>query len=152
MNHPITDVIVMVLILISVILLVVEETWGVPEDSPIRQASYLITWFFAVELSARFVAAKKKSRFFRRYWPDLLALLPLLRPLRFFRFFRLFRLFRLFQLGLLLDRRVAMLRGLLRVNFHFLWALVVLTVILVVGGGTIGFILEPHEGDRKSVV
>ena len=37
------------------------------------------------------------------------------------------RLFRLFQLGLLLDRRVSVLRGVLRVNFYFLWILVVLT-------------------------
>ena len=146
LSHPATDVLVMALIILSVFLLVVEESMSLPADSPIHLASEIVTGIFAVELTLRFAAARKKARFFRRYWPDLLALLPLLRPLRFFRFFRLFRLFRLFQLGLLLDRRVSTLRGVLRVNFTFLWALMVLTLILVVGSAVMGFIFEQHQG------
>lgn len=151
-NHPATDIVVMALIVASVFLLVVEESFDVAPTSRIHYASQVITAVFALELILRFLAARKKARFFRRYWPDLLALLPLLRPLRFFRFFRLFRLFRLFQLGLLLDRRVSTLRGILRVNFTFLWALMVLTVILVIGSAVMGFILEQHQGgDFQSV-
>lgn len=141
-NHPLTDLVVMVAILLSVILLVIEESMVLPPDSWIPVISECLTGLFAVELTLRFIIAKKRGRFFRRYWPDLLALLPLLRPLRFFRFFRLFRLFRLFQLGLLLDRRVSLLRGLLRVNFYFLWVLVVMTIILVLGSAVIIFLLE----------
>ncbi len=122
-NHPATDIAVMILILVSVVLLIIEEMVTLPIDSPIPVVSDLITTLFAGELCIRYIVAKKKKRFFRRYWTDILAVLPMLRPLRFFRvfrFFRLLRLFRLFQLGMLLDRRVSMLRGILRVNFYFL--------------------------------
>lgn len=145
-NHPVADFTVMVLIILSVVLLVFEESVTLPDDSWAVIASDAITVIFAIELTLRLIVAKKKARFFRRYWPDLLALLPLLRPLRFFRFFRLFRLFRLFQLGLLLDRRVSVLRGVLRVNFYFLWILMVLTVILVVGSAVMAFIFEHRVG------
>lgn len=141
-NHPVTDVVVMFLIIISVGLVVAEELLGSDVPDWVLPASDLVTVLFAVELGLRYLIAKKKVRFFRRYWPDLLALLPLFRPLRFFRFFRLFRLFRLFQLGLLLDRRVSVLRGILHVNFYFLWALVVLTGVLVVGSALAGFLVE----------
>lgn len=145
-NHPVTDFVVMLMILVSVVLLVFEETMLIPSDSWILLASDAVTGLFAIELSCRFWVAKKKSRFFRRYWPDLLALLPLLRPLRFVRFFRLFRLFRLFQLGLLMDRRISLLRGVVRVNFYFLWILMVLTVILVIGSAVMAFLFEQHVG------
>lgn len=145
-NHPVSDAIVMLAIVASVILLVIEESMELPSGSWVPWVSDAITVFFAIELTLRYRIAKKKRRFFRRYWPDLLALLPLLRPLRFFRFFRLFRLFRLFQLGLLLDRRVTVLRGLLRVNFYFLWAIVVFTVIVVLGSAVLGFLLEQGKG------
>lgn len=145
MSHPVTDLVVMFLIILSVGLLVVETSFGLAHDSTVGVAGDVITGFFAVELSLRFWVAKKKSRFFRRYWADILALLPLLRPLRFVRFLRLLRLFRLFQLGLLLDRRVTMLRGVLRVNFYFLWALVVLTAIFVVGGGIVAYFFESAD-------
>ena len=146
-NHPVTDGVVMVLIMVSVVLLVLEETMDAGPGSPLALASDLVTGVFAVELLLRFIAAKKKGRFFRRYWPDLLALLPLLRPLRFFRFFRLFRLFRLFQLGQLLDRRFSVLRGIFRVNFSFLWALMVITVIFVLGSAVMGFLFEHGRGE-----
>lgn len=144
-SHPATDIVVMVLILVSVVLLVIEEMVTLPINSPIPVVSDLITTLFAGELCIRYIVAKKKMRFFRRYWTDILAVLPMLRPLRFFRvfrFFRLLRLFRLFQLGMLLDRRVSMLRGILRVNFYFLWALLVVTGITVVGGGVMVFLFE----------
>ncbi len=146
-NHPVTDVAVIVLILVSVLLLVVEELM---EDGHaalvwVQGAGDMVTILFALELSIRYRVARKKARFFRRYWPDLLALLPILRPVRFFRLLRLLRLLRLFQLGLLLDRRVAMLRGVFRVNFYILWVLLVLTAILVVCGGIMVFLFE-HDG------
>ena len=141
-SHPITDVVVMLLIVASVVLLVMEVGMDLPDHSWVAHVSEVITAIFAVELTLRFVAARKKGRFFRRYWPDILAVLPLLRPLRIFRLFRLLRLFRLFQLGLLLDRRVTVLSGVLRVNFYFLWVLVVLTVFLIIGSAVMAYLFE----------
>ena len=131
----------MVLIAASVILLVMEEAMTLPATSVIPLLSDAITAVFAVELTLRFLVARKKGRFFRRYWPDILAVLPILRPLRIFRMFRLFRLFRLFQLGLLLDRRVTLLSG-LRINFYFVWVLVVLTAFLIIGSAVAAVVLE----------
>ena len=141
-NHPATDVVVMLLIAASVVLLFMEEMFELPDDSWVPIASDAITYVFAVELALRYFVAKKKGRFFRRYWPDLLAVLPLLRPLRIFRLFRLFRLLRLFQLGLLLDRRVSVLSGLLRMNFYFLWVFVLVTALLIFGSAAIVHSLE----------
>ena len=62
-----------------------------------------ITALFAVELSLRFWVAPKKTRFFERYWIDILAVLPLVRPLRLFRVLRVLRLFRA---GVLFRRRI----------------------------------------------
>jgi voltage-gated potassium channel len=149
--HPATDLVVMALIVVSVALLVIEAVLGLPHHSPVGFAGDVITAIFAVELTLRYLAAKKKRRFFRRYWPDIIALLPLLRPLRFVRLLRLFRIFRLFQLGLILDRRVSVLRGVLRVNFYFLWALVVLTAIFVLVGGIVGYLFESAHSAHNTL-
>jgi voltage-gated potassium channel len=142
LRHPATDLSVMGLILVSVGLLLVEVVYQLPRTHPAVLASDGVTALFVVELSLRFAAARKKRRFFRQYWPDILAVLPLLRPLRVVRFLRLLRLFRLFQLGAILDRRFSALRGVLRVNFPFLWVLLALTVIIVFGGTIIAYTME----------
>ena len=67
-NHPVTDIVVMALIVASVFLLVVEESFDVAPTSRIHYASQAITAVFALELILRFLAARKKARFFRRYW------------------------------------------------------------------------------------
>ena len=144
MHHPVTEVAIIVLIVLSTVLLLVEYSVELtPESlSAMLIAGDVISLIFAVELSIRFSIAKKKSRFFRRYWADILAILPLLRPLRLF---RLVRLFRLFRLGLLMSRRVAMLRGVLRVNVYELWVLVVITLITVVGAAIMAYFFEPRH-------
>jgi voltage-gated potassium channel len=146
LRHPVTDAVVFVLIVVSVALIGIEEVRGLPPNSWVARAGDAITWFFVVELSLRFAAARKKSRFFRRYWPDILAVLPLLRPLRFFRALKLLRLFRLFQLGMILDRRFAALQGVLRVNVPFLWIILVVTLLAVVGGTVVAFSVEGRVG------
>ena len=59
-----------------------------PHQHPIQpavdDAQNLLTFFFAGELSLRFLAARRKGRFWREYWLDLLALVPMLRVARFF--------------------------------------------------------------------
>ena len=108
-NHPLTDLVVMLLIALSVGLLIWEATAD-PTSTLYHDlwfANLVITVVFVVELSIRFYAERRKSRFFRRYWLDILAVLPVFRPLRFLRFLRLLRVFRL---GILLYRRFNPLR------------------------------------------
>ena len=70
----------------------------------VESTNDFFTGLFAVELSARFIAARSKRRFFARYWIDLIAIVPQYRTLRVLRVFRLLRLFRF---GLILTRRVS---------------------------------------------
>ncbi|MEL6187408.1 MAG: ion transporter [Myxococcota bacterium] len=156
LHHPATEVVVMVLIVLSIGLLVLEVRR--PDSTTIVVASHLITAIFVVELSLRYAVARKRRAFFRRYWADILAVLPLLdalplgeisvipHSLTALRFLRLFRLFRLLQLGALLDRRFTTLRTVLRVNFQYLWLLLVFTLMVVLGSALATSELERMEG------
>lgn len=104
MRHPITDTVVMVLIVVSVGLLVADIVLSDNSAGAqtIELLSHLITVVFGFELSLRWLAETKKRRFWERYWLDCLAVLP---AFRFFRFLWLLRLLRLFRVGILLSRR-----------------------------------------------
>lgn len=130
MNHPITDVVVLGLIVLSVGLLVAEVAL---HRRPrvvlaLEAAGNALTAIFAVEMMIRFWIAKKKSRFFRHYWLDLLALIPMVRPLRMLRIVRLLRLWRA---GRLISRRLLPYQSVFRVAFTELTTLATITVALV---------------------
>ncbi|NCG20725.1 MAG: potassium channel protein, partial [Rhodobacterales bacterium] len=112
LHHPITELVLLVLILLSVLLMLLELMMS---RSATLDALVLvgqgITALFVVELSARFWVAQKKSRFFSRYWLDILAIVPLIRPLRFFRVLRVLRLFRA---GILINRQATGFGGAFR--------------------------------------
>lgn len=104
-NHPYAEVVVMCAIMLSVLLVLYE--FSIPTTHPRFQLVELVnrffTYFFIVELSVRFYVEPRKSRFFRRYWLDILAVLPFFRS---FRVLRIFRLLRLFRFGIILYRRL----------------------------------------------
>jgi len=111
-NHPVTDLLVMLLILASVVGIVVETLLPPgPMHRALSTTGDAFIVVFAVELSIRFLVAPSKLRFFRTYWIDILAILPLLRA---FRILRLVRLLRLFRFGVMLDRRVSRLSRVFR--------------------------------------
>ncbi len=103
-HHPVVDTTIMIMILASVALLIVELSL---HDPTIRHQVALIgdifTGIFIAELSIRYYVARKKSRFFRQYWIDIIAVIPWVRSLRLL---RLLRLLRIFRMGLLLTRRL----------------------------------------------
>lgn len=107
-NHPIVDVIVMILIIMSVGLIIWEA--NVPASSAdgiaLERVNQGLTVLLLIELTLRFIAERRKSRFFRRYWIDLIAVLPIFRPMRILRILQLLRVFRL---GVLMNRRFSML-------------------------------------------
>ncbi|MDF1564515.1 MAG: NAD-binding protein [Deltaproteobacteria bacterium] len=145
LHRPTTDLLVAVLILVSVVLIVLETVEG--RDSPLRvtleELSDLITWAFIVELSLRFWVAPKKSVYFRRYWIDLLSVLPVIRPLRLLRVLRLLRLFRL---GLILNRRFSLLRGAISGATTELMLLGTVTTVLVLAGAITLYLAERTVG------
>lgn len=70
--------------------------------------------FFTIEYFAKFAVAQDKWLFFRRYFIDLLAILPFLRFFRLFRGFRILRLLRvvrLLRLGNMIARRLSTFDG-----------------------------------------
>lgn len=109
-GHLATEIVIAVLILISVGLILWEAsaTPAAPHYDLLRSANDWITWIFVVELSLRFLAERKKSRFFRRFWIDIIAVLPLMRG---FRILRVLRLLRLFRVGLIVSRHLRFFSG-----------------------------------------
>ena len=102
-QHGWTELAILILILASVILMMVEFAIATgPTADTLRIVGDFITYLFVIELLIRFWVARKKKRFFKRYWLDILAVLPLVRPLRVFRVVRVLRLYRA---GVLLNRR-----------------------------------------------
>ena len=106
MKRPMTDAVVMVLILFSVGLLVLGLALPTHSEAAdeVEALSHAVTVFFAVELSLRWLAEPNKRRFWERYWIDCLAVLP---AFRIFRFLWLLRLLRLFRVGVILSRRLS---------------------------------------------
>jgi len=141
LSRPTSELVIMGMIFASVAVVVADET-ATHEHGDRGYLTYIdrgLWLFFFAELTLRLVVARKKSRFFRRYWPDLIALTP---PLTGLRFLGLLRLMRLFRLGLLLSRRLGAVRGLFRVNVYEVWVLFVLTVVLVIGSSVMLFLSE----------
>ena len=137
-HHPVTDVVVIALILLSVGTLMTEA--ALRNDLRIREmlvgVGDAFTWVFVVELLIRFWVAPKKSRFFLRYWPDILAVLPLYRPMRLLRVL----LLRLFRAGVLVNRRVVFLRKMLRGALRdLLYVATITTTMVLVGAVTVHF-------------
>ncbi len=104
LHHGATELGLLLLIALSVALTVVEVVVRGEARFWVMRVGDVLTGIFAVELLLRFWIAPKKTRFFERYWIDILAVLPLVRPLRLFRVLRVLRLFRA---GVLFRRRVA---------------------------------------------
>lgn len=142
LNHPVTDVVIVVLILISVGLLVVELAFL---DRPmvvfvLDSINHVLTAIFAVELSLRYWVAKKKVRFFQRYWLDILALLPVIRPLRMLRVLRLLRLWRA---GRLLNRRLQAFGGVFSNAVTELTTLVTVSAVIIMASATVLYLGDP---------
>jgi len=112
LRHPVTDSVVMALVLISVALLVV-EAYGLARERTlwvVELTGDVITVAFLIELSLRWYVAPSTRRHFREYWLDWLSVLPLLRPLRVLRVLRILRalrLLRLYRFGAMAQRFVA---------------------------------------------
>lgn len=152
MRRPAFDVCILLLILASVYLLAEEIV--LPEGSPDHAravlAGEIITWIFVVELVIRFVAMKRRKRFFQEYWIDILAVLPLLRVFRFFRFLRLLRLLRLFRVATLISSNSRVFQFLLkRRAAEYLLLTFLITFALVFGTLGLSHFTEAGSGINR---
>lgn len=128
MNSTAVELTLLVMIVVSVVLTVLEVVVVERLRPPLMLMGDALTFLFAIELTLRFWTARKKTRFFERYWIDILSVLPLVRPLRFLRVLRVLRLFRA---GMLFNRRIARVNLAKRAGAELL-GLSVATVVLVV--------------------
>ncbi|MGM0558421.1 MAG: NAD-binding protein [Myxococcota bacterium] len=131
LEHPITESVVAVLIVTSVCLVLV-EAWLSPTSEyfyPLSLANDIVTIVFIVELMIRFYAERRKERFLRKCWYDILAVLPVFRGLRFL------RLLRLFRVGIIATRRLRKVSAVFRVVRveYVIIGLAILTVVLMGG-------------------
>lgn len=113
-NSTRMEVAVAVMILISVVLILVEAMMADQrsiEYAMIMLVNDVITMIFVVELAIRYFVETKKSRFFRRYWIDILSVMPLLRA---FRILRILRLLRLIRVGMILGKHLRVFSGTFR--------------------------------------
>ncbi|MFC1852011.1 ion transporter [candidate division CSSED10-310 bacterium] len=147
-NHRYTDIFVIILILVSITLLVLET---ILDELKLYHyclwcliVNDVITILFIIELSIRYITFRKKKRFFKSYWIDILAVLPILRP---FRILRVLRLLRIFRMGLLLNRRISSVSALFREGLNE-YLIVFLIIVMLVLSGAIGIrILEGNNKD-----
>jgi voltage-gated potassium channel len=150
MADPRVDLAVVLLILCSVSLLVVE--FSLPEGTMGRrtaaQAGDVITWLFVVELSLRCWIAPRKGRFFRRYWLDILAVLPVARPLRLLRVLMLLRLFRA---GVLVNRQLSFMSSVLGRTVRELLLVVTLSLMIVLLGALLVHLLGGVALDKPGL-
>ncbi len=127
-NHTTTEYAVAFLILVSVGLILAEFALAGSSSRVLDVVvivNDVITGVFVVELVLRFIAESRKTRFLRRYWIDILAVLPL------FRAFRILRLLRLFRVGIILSRQSQVFRHpLFKVEYVFISLAVFMTVVI----------------------
>lgn len=143
-NHPIADIIIVLLILLSVSLLVVEATLPLSHTlfDVFELAGHVITGLFIIELGIRFIGMPNRRRFLRIYWLDVLAVLPVTRALRILRVLRLLRLFRV---GILVNRRLSLLGAAFRQGKSELLTVGVVVMIVVLAGAIGMNLLEREE-------
>jgi voltage-gated potassium channel len=126
LHDPRFEIFVLALIVLSVVLLIWEQVH--PGNQAVEMAGHALTGLFVVELSLRFWVARKKTRFFRRYWLDILAVLPLARPLR------VLRVLRLFRAGVLINRAGGRYAEMFQGQVHQLTTLASITATIVLFG------------------
>jgi len=137
----------MVLILASVALVILEVAVG---TNPLHHRGlYLIdhwiTGIFMVELSLRYGVARRKRRFFRQYWLDIVAILPFSPA---FRILRLLRLLRLLRVGILLNRSLSRFSYTMATTLGSQLGLILLVGLMILVGALGIYLLE--GGDNSS--
>jgi voltage-gated potassium channel len=147
-NHKYTDITIAVLIMVSIFFLILEtimEKRGpLPHYNACVVINDIITGIFIIELLIRFFTYRKKPRFFKSYWLDILAVIPIMRAFRIIRFLRLLRIFRM---GLLLNRRIFSVSRVFREGVKE-YLIVFFVIIMVILTGAMGIRLL--EGDNPA--
>jgi voltage-gated potassium channel len=141
-HDPVVELFLILAIVSSVVLIVLAEMepGATPRQQLFDDLGWAFTGLFTVELLLRYWVARKKRRFFARYWLDIIAVLPWARSLRFMRALRLLRIFRA---GALMNRRLSIFRGAVRATAQEVTMLLTGIVALVLTGA---MLMQHYEG------
>jgi len=128
-----------------VVPLVVDVSTGV--EQALIAVDWLIWAVFAFEYVVRLTLTRRRLRFVRREWPDLLIIvLPFLRPLRLVRSARALRLLRLTRIVAFLGEFEQGARRLKRHGLHYALAV---GIVIVIGAAALVFAVE--EGGEGTI-
>ncbi|MEM7797481.1 MAG: ion transporter, partial [Cyanobacteria bacterium P01_C01_bin.118] len=147
LHAPQTELLLVVLILVSVTLVVLEvvlETRGLTN----RWVNHLqagLTSIFIFELSLRYWVARKKRRFWRNYWLDVLSVMPIITA---FRLLRLLRILRLLRAGILLNRSLGRLSSAIATSLGMQIGVFMVIGLIVLTGGLATYLFEAPTNPR----
>jgi voltage-gated potassium channel len=124
----------MVLIVLSVILVITETALGSASSQRLLIHTFadLLNTVFILELLLRAWISRRKRRFLRNYWLDMIAVLPLGGN---WRVLRVLRLLRLIRIGVLLNRQLASIMsvgGRVQIGLFSLLSLIILSAALMI--------------------
>lgn len=133
-RHLGVELFVAVLIVVSVLMVLLQE--GLAPGSPYRPwvhwANDVITVVFCVELLLRFYAERDRSQFFKKYWYDIIAVIPVFRAARFLRILRILRLMRF---GMIAVRRFSRFSSVFRrIRDEYIILGVIAVTVVLMGG------------------
>lgn len=147
LHAPQTEILLVVLILLSVALVVLEvvlETRNLTKLW-VNHIQAGLTSIFIIELSLRYWVARKKRRFWRNYWLDVLAVMPMITA---FRLLRLLRILRLLRAGILLNRSLGRLSSAIATSLGLQIGVFMVIGLIVLTGGLATFLFESPSNPR----
>ncbi|MBT9311033.1 ion transporter [Leptothoe kymatousa] len=146
-HAPQTEIALVAMILLSVALVVLEvvlETRGLATRW-VTHGQAGLTSIFICELSLRYWVARKKRRFWRNYWLDILAVMPMISA---FRLLRLLRILRLLRAGILLNRSLGRLSSAIATSLGLQIGVFMIIGLIVLTGGLATYLFEAPYNPR----
>lgn len=143
-HAPRTELGLVALILIAAIL-VVSQVIIVRQGQPVALMiglEFVIRLAFMAELLTRYLIARKKKRFFRHYWLDLVAIFPIPPGLGLW---QLLPLLRLPRAAILINRNLHYFSPWAATTYRLQITALLLTVLIIVAGGLAIFMLEGQD-------
>lgn len=143
-HAPRTELALVGMILIAAILVVYQVMIVRKAElvAPLVVLELIIRLTFIAELVTRYLIARKKRRFFRHYWLDLVAILPIPPGLGLW---QLLPLLRLPRAAILINRNLHYFSPWAATTYRLQITALLLTALIIVAGGLAIFMLEGQE-------
>lgn len=147
LHAPATELVLILLILTSVSLVILEVAMGTGPwaSTAFQHLDHIISAVFLVELTCRYAVARRKKRFFRQYWLDIIAILPFSPA---FRILRLLRLLRLLRVGILLNRSLSRLSYTLATTLGSQLGLLLVVGLIILVGALGIYLVEGRQNEQ----